>query len=45
MNSHHNVPDDLKNRLQYTDNFIRMSVGLENVCDLIEDLENSLENM
>ncbi|XP_018571783.1 putative cystathionine gamma-lyase 2 [Anoplophora glabripennis] len=45
LNSHHNIPEELQKRMKYTGNLIRMSVGLENVCDLIEDLENSLANM
>lgn len=37
--THASVPADQRARLGITDNLIRLSVGLEDVDDLIEDLE------
>lgn len=41
--THASVPADQRARLGITDNLIRLSVGLEDVDDLIEDLENGLQ--
>ncbi|KAJ8971605.1 hypothetical protein NQ317_014725, partial [Molorchus minor] len=43
--SHRDVPEEIKQTLGITDNLIRMSVGLEDVCDLIEDIDQSLEQL
>ncbi|XP_026739380.1 cystathionine gamma-lyase-like isoform X3 [Trichoplusia ni] len=40
--THKLVPEDVKKRLGITDNVIRVSVGLEDYKDLIEDLEQAL---
>ncbi len=40
--THSNVPKEHRDLIGITDNFIRMSVGVENVEDLIEDLDNAL---
>jgi len=41
--SHGSYPADLKNKIGVTDNFIRLSVGIENQDDLIDDLKNALD--
>jgi len=41
--SHASMPEDFRKRVGITDDLIRLSVGLENVDDLIEDLEQALE--
>lgn len=38
------VPIDQRLRLGITDNFVRLSVGLESAKDLIHDLSQALEN-
>lgn len=40
--THASVPQDQRDALGITDSLIRLSVGLEDVEDLLEDLENSL---
>ena len=41
--SHASMPKDYREKVGITDEVIRLSVGLENVDDLIEDLEQALE--
>jgi cystathionine gamma-lyase len=41
--THFSVPPEIRNELGITDNLIRVSVGIENVEDLIADLNNALE--
>ncbi len=41
--SHLNIPREVRLRNGITDGLIRMSIGIENVEDIIEDLEGSLE--
>ncbi len=43
--THASIPEEERNRLGITDNLIRLSVGIEDVEDLIGDLENALENI
>lgn len=40
--THADVPDDVKNRLGMTESMVRISVGIENVDDLIADLDQAL---
>jgi cystathionine gamma-lyase/cystathionine beta-lyase len=40
--SHASMPKDYRRKLGITDELIRLSVGLENIDDLIEDLEQAL---
>ncbi len=40
--THSDVPDDVKIRLGIGENLVRISVGIENVDDLIADLEQAL---
>ncbi len=40
--SHASMPKDYRERVGITDGLIRLSIGLENVDDLIEDLEQAL---
>ncbi|MCQ2069616.1 MAG: PLP-dependent aspartate aminotransferase family protein [archaeon] len=41
--THASIPKDIREREGITDNLIRLSVGIEDVEDLIEDIENALE--
>ncbi len=41
--SHASMPPDYRERVGITDGIIRLSVGLENVDDLIEDLDQALQ--
>ena len=41
--SHASMPPDYRAKIGITDNLIRLSVGLENIDDLIEDLQQALE--
>ena len=43
MQTHGDVPAEERERLGITENFLRMSVGIENVDDLIADLKQALE--
>jgi len=43
--THSDVPDDVKERLGIVENMVRISVGIENVDDLIADLEQALEKV
>ena len=42
MQTHAAIPEEIRNKLGVTDKLLRLSVGIENVEDLIEDLERSL---
>lgn len=41
--THASVPEDQRKKLGIWDNLIRLSVGLEDVQDLLEDLETALQ--
>ena len=41
--SHASIPEDFRKKVGIADDLIRLSVGLENVDDLIEDLRQALE--
>jgi cystathionine gamma-lyase/cystathionine beta-lyase len=41
--SHASMPEDYRGKVGITDGLIRLSVGLENIDDLIEDLSQALE--
>lgn len=43
--SHGTLPLELRQRLGITDNLVRLSVGIENVDDLIADLDQALERI
>ncbi|XP_063923861.1 cystathionine gamma-lyase-like [Zophobas morio] len=43
--SHASIPEDQRKILNITDNLIRLSVGLEDVEDLISDLQQALEKV
>ncbi|MCJ9429598.1 cystathionine gamma-synthase family protein [Kordiimonas sp. A6E486] len=43
--THSDVPDDVKNRLGITESMLRISVGIENVDDLIADLSQALDSI
>lgn len=40
--THASIPEDIRNRIGLNDKLLRLSVGIENVKDLIEDLDRSL---
>ena len=44
MMSHAAIPAAEKQMLGITDNLIRLSVGLEDCADLIDDLKNAAES-
>ncbi len=41
--THASVPEEHRRQLGITDGLIRMSVGLEDVRDLIDDIEGALQ--
>lgn len=41
--THASVPPELRSKLGITDSLIRISIGIENVDDLIADLENAFK--
>lgn len=41
--THASVPEEQRKELGITDSLIRLSVGIEDVDDLIEDLEQALQ--
>jgi cystathionine gamma-lyase len=43
--THGSVPSDKRKELGISDNMIRISVGIEDVEDLVEDLENGLKHV
>lgn len=43
--THASVPEAERKVLQITDSLIRVSVGLEDVADLIEDLDKALKHI
>ena len=43
--THASMPKEEKERIGITDSLIRISAGIENVDDLIEDLDNAFENI
>lgn len=44
LQTHAAVPEEIRNRLGVNDRLLRLSVGIENVNDLIKDLEQAMEN-
>jgi len=40
--THESYPVELRNKIGVTDNLIRLSVGIEHIDDLLEDLQNAL---
>lgn len=41
--THASVPEDQREQLGISNSLIRLSVGLEDVDDLLEDLDNALK--
>jgi cystathionine beta-lyase/cystathionine gamma-synthase len=41
--THASVPEEQRQKLGITDSLVRLSVGVEDVRDLIDDLERALE--
>lgn len=44
VQTHPDVPEEVRERLGITDTLLRLSVGLENAEDIIEDLKQALED-
>lgn len=42
--THEDTPKDVKEKLGITDCFLRMSVGIENVEDIIADLDRAMNS-
>jgi cystathionine beta-lyase/cystathionine gamma-synthase len=42
VQTHASVPADQRDKLGISDNLIRLSVGLEDIEDLLEDIEQAL---
>jgi cystathionine beta-lyase/cystathionine gamma-synthase len=43
MMTHGSVPAEKRKELGIFDNFIRLSVGIECIEDIVEDIENALQ--
>ncbi|MFN4182757.1 MAG: PLP-dependent transferase [bacterium] len=43
--THASIPEHIRREIGITDSLVRFSVGLENVDDLIEDLEEGFQKM
>ena len=43
--THCDVPDDDKRKIGITEGLIRLSVGIENAGDIINDLSNALKKI
>ena len=41
--THASIPYDIRQEVGIVDNLIRLSIGIENVEDLIKDIENALK--
>jgi cystathionine beta-lyase/cystathionine gamma-synthase len=41
--THDYFPEELRKKIGVTDNLIRLSVGIEHIDDLLEDLKNALD--
>ena len=42
--THHDIPLEIRESYGLTDDLLRLSIGIEDVRDLIEDLKEALEN-
>jgi methionine-gamma-lyase len=42
--THYGVPKEKREQYGITDGLIRMSVGIENVADILNDLDQALSN-
>ncbi len=43
--THSSVPEDVRKKIGFTDGLVRLSIGLENADDLVEDLRQALEKV
>jgi len=43
--THSSIPKEERKKIGITDSLIRLSVGIENIFDLIEDLENAFQKI
>lgn len=43
--THSNVPEDVRKKIGFTDGLVRLSIGIENADDLVEDLRQALEKV
>lgn len=44
VQTHHDIPEEIREALGVTNRLLRLSVGIEHVDDLIEDLQQALEH-
>ena len=44
VQTHSDVDEKTRNELGITDDFLRLSVGIENIKDLIQDLSEAFKN-
>ncbi|MDI6619684.1 MAG: aminotransferase class I/II-fold pyridoxal phosphate-dependent enzyme [Clostridiales bacterium] len=42
--THASIPFDVRQKVGITDNLVRLSVGIENASDLLEDIKNAISN-
>ena len=42
--THASVPYEMRQKMGIVDNLIRLSVGIENKLDLLEDIENAIKS-
>lgn len=43
--THSSVPEDVRKKIGFTDGLVRLSIGIENADDLVEDLRQALEKV
>jgi cystathionine beta-lyase/cystathionine gamma-synthase len=43
--SHKDLPEEERKRLGISENLVRLSVGLEDLDDLIEDIDRALDSL
>lgn len=43
--THSSIPSEVRNKLGITDGLVRLSVGIEDLNDLVEDLQNSINKI
>ena len=41
--THASIPYEIREKVGIVDNLIRLSIGIENIEDLIKDIENALK--
>ena len=41
--THASIPEDIRKKVGITDGLIRLSIGIENIDDILEDLDNAIK--